>query len=387
MVGLATARQLLTTGSPLTVQVVEKEPEVARHASGRNAGVIHSGAYYAPGSAKARLCLRGRERLIQYLDSHTLPYRICGKVVVATSLADLPQLRRLMDRARENGVAGVRSLTPKELADQEPSASGVAAVHIPTTGIVDYAVVARDLAREIQQIGGSVALGTEVTGFERGAGPTRVLTSRGEIRARFVVNCAGLHSDRVARLAGATPKVRIVPFRGEFFTVRSERKLNLNGAVYPAPHPSLPFVGVHATPTVHGTVEAGPNAVLAWAREGYRRTDFRLRDATETLTFSGFPRLIWDMRSYAATEVLKSWSRTRFASELSRIVPGVSPSDLVPRAAGVRAQAVGPDGKLVDDFEWIQSPGFLHVLNAPSPAATSSLAIAEEIVSQIPSLG
>ena len=384
IVGLTAAYTLLGREPSWRVVVLEKEDGVARHQSGRNSGVIHSGAFYRPGSAKARLCVRGRELLLRYLDAHGLPYRLCGKVVVATKESEIPQLDRVLARAQANRVPGVERMDAKALAAHEPAARGIAAVHVPTTGIVDYALVARNLVHEVERRGGAVELRAEVLEFEREEGPVWIGTTKGGITARFVVNCAGLYSDHVALLAGETPPVRIVPFRGEFYTVRKERKLELGGPVYPAPHPSLPFVGVHATPTLEGAVEAGPNAVLALAREGYTRGRLDVRELAQTLTYSGFPRLIWRLRASAIDEEFRSLSRDRFAADLSRIVPGISGEDLVPREAGVRAQAVAPDGTLVDDFTWAQSPRFLHILNAPSPAATSSFAIAEQIVAQVP---
>lgn len=385
IVGLTAAYTLLGREPAWRVLVLEKEPGVARHQSGRNSGVIHSGAFYRPGSAKARLCVRGRELLLRYLDAHGLPYRLCGKLVVATTEAERPALDRLLERARANGVPGVERLDATALRAHEPAARGVDAVHIPTTGIVDYALVARNLVHEIERRGGAVELQAEVTGFQRNGGLVRVETTLGDVETRFVVNCAGLYSDEIARLAGDPPDVRIIPFRGEFYTVRKERGLELGGPVYPAPHPTLPFVGIHATPTLEGGVEAGPNAVLALAREGYTRGRMRIRDLAGTLTYPGFPRLIWRLRRMALDEEFRSLSRERFAADLSRLIPGISAGDLVPRDAGVRAQAVAPDGSLVDDFAWGQSPRFLHVLNAPSPAATSSFAIAEAIVGQVPS--
>lgn len=384
IVGLTAAYALLGREPNWRVVVLEKEAGVARHQSGRNSGVIHSGAFYKPGSAKARLCVRGRELLLRYLDAHGLPYRLCGKLVVASADSERPRLAALLERAKANGIPGVERMDAAALTRHEPAARGVEAVHIPTTGIVDYALVARNLVHEIERRGGAIELRTQVLGFRRESGPVRVETSQGVVQARFVVNCAGLQSDEIARLAGDPPDVRIIPFRGEFYSVRRERGLTLAGPVYPAPHPTLPFVGIHATPTLDGAVEAGPNAVLALAREGYTRGRVRLRDLASTFTYPGFPRLVWRLGRTAIEEEFRSLSRERFAADLSRMIPGISAEDLRPRDAGVRAQAVAPDGRLLDDFAWGQSDRFLHVLNAPSPAATSSFAIAEQIAMQVP---
>jgi L-2-hydroxyglutarate oxidase len=355
IVGLATAHELLRRG--FSVALFEKESAVAAHQTGHNSGVIHSGVYYKPGSAKARLCVRGGTLLRRFCDDNAVPWRECGKLIVARNADELPMLEELHRRGTANGVPRLSLLD--ELRDIEPNAAGIRALHVPTAAIVDYGAVSRALARRIEAMGGTIRLGVRVTsapaGFDR------------------IVFCAGLHSDRLAR----TSDVKIVPFRGEYYSVK--RPDLVRGLLYPVPDPRFPFLGVHFTRTIGGGLDAGPNAVLALAREGYRWRDVNARDLVETLTYPGFWRLIAPVWRTAAGEVRRSLSKRAFARALQSLVPAVEMDDLVPAPAGVRAQALARDGALVDDFKFVKKDGALHVLNAPSPAATASLAIAEEI--------
>ncbi|HVR83522.1 MAG TPA: L-2-hydroxyglutarate oxidase [Planctomycetota bacterium] len=349
IVGLATA-YALRRRNPV---VLEKEREVGVHQTGHNSGVIHSGIYYKPGSQKARLCVEGARRMLEFCREHAIAHEICGKVVVATSEPELPRLDELERRARANGVEA-RRITPERLREIEPEARGISGLHVPGTGIVDYRAVARKLA-------GFVDVRTGI----------RVDDVRA-LRADLVINCAGLHSDRVAR-----SRTKIVPFRGEYYTLR--RPSLVRGLIYPVPDPAFPFLGVHFTRMIGGGVEAGPNAVLALAREGYSWSDLCVRDLLETLSYSGFHKLARRHWRMGLREVWRSWSRAAFLKSLQRLVPAVRMEDLEPGGSGVRAQALDPDGALVDDFRIERRPGQIHVLNAPSPAATASLAIGAHI--------
>jgi L-2-hydroxyglutarate oxidase len=359
IVGLATAHELLQRGTSVTL--FEKESTLAFHQTGHNSGVIHSGVYYAPGSAKARLCVRGGALLRQFCDENGVPWRECGKLIVARREEELPRLEELHRRGVANGVPGLALLD--RFDDIEPHAAGIRALHVPTAAIVDYREVARALARRIEAAGGTIHLGRRCSGappdFDR------------------VVFCAGLHSDRLAHASD----VKIVPFRGEYYAVR--RTNLVRGLLYPVPDPRFPFLGVHFTRTIDGGLEAGPNAVLALAREGYRWRDVNLRDLFETLTYPGFWRLIAPVWRTAAGEVARSLSKRAFTRALQSLVPSMEMDDLVRAPAGVRAQALRRDGALVDDFVIAERGGALHVLNAPSPAATASLAIAEEIANAL----
>lgn len=384
ILGLATAHRLLTDHPDAQVTVLEKEPRVAAHQTGHNSGVIHAGVYYPPGSLKARLCRTGNRAMMEFCAEHGIPARTCGKLIVATTEEELPRLHALRERAQANQL-DVRLLDGRQAREHEPHLSAQAALHVPDTGIVDFTQVCRTLAELVAKAGGTVRLGAEVTGIRPDRARThRVLTTTGDLPADLVVNCAGLYADRVARLAGARPPVRIVPFRGEYYELRPDRQELVRGLIYPVPDPRLPFLGVHLTRMIDDSVHAGPNAVLATAREGYRWGRFRPRDAAEIAGWPGMWRLGRRYWRTGLAEVRRSLSVRRFAADLARLVPEVTAADLVPAAAGVRAQAVRPDGGLVDDFLIVTRPGQVHVLNAPSPAATSSLAIAEYLVRQLP---
>lgn len=378
IVGLATARELAARGHD--VVVIEKEQEPALHQTGRNSGVIHAGLYYAPGSLKAALCVAGARSMTEYARDRGVPVQVCGKLVVATAAAELPRLAELARRAEANGVPA-REVTPAEAREFEPHVSCVAALRVESTGIVDYRGVAAAMAAELA--GHEVRLGSRVVGIGSSAAGVHVETTTGDVRGDVLVNCAGLHSDRVAALAGLSPQARIVPFRGEYHELRPSARQLVRGLIYPVPDPAFPFLGVHLTRGIDGGVHAGPNAVLALRREGYRWRDVSARDLASTLGFPGFWKLARANAATGAGEVVRSLSRARFAAALARLVPAVTAADLVPAAAGVRAQAMRRDGSLVDDFLIQTAPRQVHVLNAPSPAATASLEIARHIADRV----
>ncbi|HUK88701.1 MAG TPA: L-2-hydroxyglutarate oxidase [Terriglobales bacterium] len=379
IVGLATALALLERRPELRLAVLEKEPRLAAHQSGHNSGVIHSGIYYKPGSLKAETCVEGATAMLEFCRAHGIPHKVCGKVVVATSQEEVPALEELRRRGEANGVPGLRMLAVEELRAIEPHAAGVRALQVPGTAITDYAAVCEKYAELLRAAGGEVRTGARVTGIVRRGGETVVETSAGEVRARFLVNCAGLHSDRIARLAGAEPGVRIVPFRGEYYELRPAAQALVRGLIYPVPDPKFPFLGVHLTPRVRGGVEAGPNAVLALKREGYGKLSFSPRDAATTLFYGGFWRLAGRYWRSGAGEMARSFLKGRFVRALQKLVPELRREDLAGGGAGVRAQAVDARGALVDDFRMVRGEGAIHVLNVPSPAATASLAIGKRI--------
>jgi L-2-hydroxyglutarate oxidase len=384
LVGLATAMTLLQRRPGSGVTVLEKEAGVGRHQSTHNSGVLHCGLYYKPGSMKARMAVRGIRLMTEFCRAEGVPHEICGKLVVATNAVEEQRLAELEQRGQANGLQGVRRLGIEGLREIEPHAAGIAALRVPEEGIVDYAAVCRAMVARIEAAGGRVVTGAKVTGFvQEGAVRHRVLTTAGEFPSGLVINCAGLHCDRVARAAGLDPATRIVPFRGEYFKIRAERQFLVRHLIYPVPDPAFPFLGVHFTRLIGGGIEAGPNAVLAWAREGYRKTDVNPVDLAEALMFPGLWRFLGRHARMCAGEFLQSLSRDRFCKALQKLVPEIRPDDLEPGGAGVRAQAMTSSGQLVQDFDLLEVPGMLHVLNAPSPAATASLAIAEEILNRL----
>lgn len=383
IIGLATAYALLKRGNSPCVIVLEKEAAPGQHQSTHNSGVLHAGLYYKPGSLKADFAVRGIRAMKAFCAEHAIPHESCGKLVVAIDESEVPRLKTLYERGITNGLAGLRWLAPGEAAEIEPHVRCVAAVQVPEEGIVDYAAVVQTLTREIERLGGGVRTGAGVTGLRRTGGGWRVTTCQGDIEAGAFVNCAGLHSDRVARMAGEDPPSRIVPFRGEYFMIRPERHALVRNLVYPVPDPQFPFLGVHFTRTVHGELEAGPNAVLAMAREGYRRRDISVADLTEALAYSGLRRFVWRYPRQTISEIRRSLSATQFCRSLQRLVPEIQLDDLTPGIRGVRAQALRPDGSLVDDFLLVERPGAVHLLNAPSPGATASLVIGEFVASRL----
>lgn len=385
IVGLATARALLLGGITDSVLVLEKEAVLAAHQSTHNSGVLHAGLQYQPGSEKARLAREGIRAMTEYCAHHGIAHEVCGKLVVAADPAELPRLGEMLERGRANGLEGLRLLTAEEVREREPHVRAAGAILVPEEGIADYGAVCATMAREIHEAGGVIRTGAPVRGIAReggGAGPDGtwlLLTGAGDFTARVLVNCAGLQVDRVARLAGERPPAHILPFRGEYRKLRPERAHLVRHLVYPLPEPGFPFLGVHFTRRVDGTVDAGPNAVLAFAREGYRLTRVSPRDLLESLVYPGLWRFLGKHTRMVRRELLQSAVPARFVAALQRLVPELEAGDLVPGGSGVRAQAVLPSGEFVQDFLWMERPGAVHVVNAPSPAATASLVIGQEI--------
>ena len=375
-VGLETTRRF----PRLKLLVLEKEDRVARHQSGNNSGVIHSGVYYKPGSLKARLCVTGAAAMIEFCREHQVPHQVCGKVIAATEADELPRLEELRRRGEANGLVGLRLIGPEELREIEPHAAGLQALVVPSTGVTDYAVVCQKYAELISAGGGTILTCTPATGIRRSSNEIIVETPRGTFATAALINCAGLYSDRIARMAGDDPGVMIVPFRGEYYDLVAERASLVRALIYPVPDPRFPFLGVHFTRRVSGKVDAGPNAVLALAREGYHRMHVNLDDVASSLTFPGFWRMARRNWRSGIGEWHRSLSKPAFVRALQRLLPEIRESDLIPGGSGVRAQAIKADGALVDDFLFVPSNKLLHVLNVPSPAATASLAVAREIV-------
>ena len=383
IVGLAVALAISERYPAARLVVLEKEAGWAAHQSGRNSGVIHSGVYYKPGSFKARFAHDGNRSMRRFCEQHGIAHEICGKVIVATTPRELPLLERLYERGHANGLA-LRRLAPAELREIEPHCAGLAALQVPSTGIVDYRAVAATYARLVAERGGELRLGIAVQALRVGGSGVELDTGGDTVEARFLVNCAGLHSDRIARMAGATVDARIVPFRGEYYELKPERRGLVKHLIYPVPNPDFPFLGVHFTRMIGGDVHAGPNAVLSLKREGYRKRDISLRDARDAITYPGFLRLARANWREGIYEIVRSLSKAAFVRSLQRLIPEVQSDDLVPSTAGVRAQAVLRDGRLVDDFLIVPSPRALHVVNAPSPAATASLEIGRYVAAQLP---
>jgi (S)-2-hydroxyglutarate dehydrogenase len=380
IVGLAVALEITRRFPHLSLLLLEKEDRVGRHQSSHNSGVIHSGIYYKPGSLKAKLCVAGAAAMIEFCHEHGIPHSTCGKVIVATTPEELQPLEELRRRGEANGVPGVRLVGSAELRDLEPNAAGIAALVVPSTGITDYAAVCDKYAELIAERGGTILTSAEVTSIKRNANDVVAETRRGAFSAARFINCAGLFSDRISRMAGHEPEVTIAPFRGEYYNLIPERSSLVRALIYPVPDPRLPFLGVHFTRRIGGGVDAGPNAVLAFRREGYRRSDFNLTDLASSLTFPGFWRMAAKHWRSGFDEAHRSFSKGAFVRALQRLVPEVREEDLVPGGSGVRAQALNRDGTLVDDFQFVQSGKMLHVLNVPSPAATASLLIGRAIV-------
>jgi (S)-2-hydroxyglutarate dehydrogenase len=364
----------------LQVLVLEKEAEVAAHQTGHNSGVIHSGVYYRPGSLKAQLCVAGAAAMVAFCREHSLPHEICGKVIVATSNDQMDGLRTLHQRAVQNSVPGVRLIGADELRDLEPHATGVAALHVPGTGIADYKAVARKFADIARSNGIDIQTRARVLGIVDSESEFTLETEIGAFKTKFLINCAGLQSDRIARMAGATHELRIIPFRGEYYELAPEKRKLVRSLIYPVADPRFPFLGVHFTRRVTGEIEAGPNAVLALKREGYKKTDFNLKDSANTLTYPGFWKMAGKYWRTGLHEMYRSASKASFVRGLQKLVPSVQAADLVPAGSGVRAQALDPSGNLIDDFHFVQQGRALHVCNVPSPAATASLMIAAKIV-------
>ena len=387
-VGLGVALEITRRFPRKRLLVIEKENVVARHQSGHNSGVIHSGVYYKPGSLKARLCVAGAAAMVEFCREHQVPHEVCGKVIVATNREEIPRLEELRIRGEANGLTGLRLIGPEELREMEPYAVGLRALVVPSTGITDYALVCEKYSELIVSKGGTVLTDAAATGIRRSTNEIVVETPRGAFSTSILINCAGLHSDRIARMAGDEPGLRIVPFRGEYYDLVPERASLVRGLIYPVPDPRFPFLGVHFTRRISGTVDAGPNAVLALAREGYRHTNVNVRDLASALSYSGFWRMARKHWRSGFEEWHRSLSKAAFVKALQGLVPEICEKDLVPGGSGVRAQALNPDGSFVDDFKFVPSGKVLHVLNVPSPAATASLTIGQAIVdTAVSSLG
>ena len=382
IVGLATAYKLLEQKPGLKLRILEKEKSIGLHQSGHNSGVIHSGIYYKPGSMKAKNCRRGVEELLLFCDKFNVQYDLCGKVIVAVNSEEVNRLDALYKRGLENGISDVRIVDSQELKDLEPHATGIKAIHVPSMGIINYTSVVEELAKQIIKRGGEIKTKATVKGFVRKAGECIVNTQMGDYPTELVINCAGLYSDKIAQLAGENSSISITPFRGEYYILKPKSRHLVNSLIYPVPDPRFPFLGVHFTRRIDGSVEAGPNAVLATAREGYRRRDFSFQETWELLTNPGFWKIGRNYWKTGMGEYTRSLFKPLFVKALQHLVPAIQGSDLVPGGSGVRAQAMDKTGKLLDDFSIVQSERFIHVLNAPSPAATASFAIGSTIADQ-----
>ena len=380
IVGLATALEVTRRFPQMRIIAVDKEDRVAAHQTGHNSGVIHSGLYYKTGSLKARNCVAGAASMKRFCQEHGIVFEECGKLVVATTPEELPQLEELRQRGTANGVPGLRLLQRDQFREIEPHCAGIRALQVPSTGIVDYTAVAQKYAELIQKAGGKLLLGAKVVALRDDGGTNIVETRAGTFRARYVINCAGLYSDSITRMAGVQTNLEIIPFRGEYYEVRPERRNLVKALIYPVPDPRFPFLGVHVTRRVNGSVEAGPNALLAFRREGYTGAPPNIREAMETLRFPGFWKMARKYWRMGLAEQYRSWVKTAFVTALQKMVPELQESDLAQGGSGVRAQAVDANGNLVDDFHFVHSANMIHVCNVPSPAATASLEIAKEIV-------
>jgi L-2-hydroxyglutarate oxidase LhgO len=381
IVGLATAYKIALGHPKIRLAVLEKEPQLASHQTGHNSGVIHSGLYYKPGSAKAKTCTDGRKQLVAFAKQYAIPYEICGKIIVVTHQKELPGLERIFNNGVQNGIEGIRKISPDEIKRIEPYCTGIAGLKVPCTGIIDFVAVANKLAELIQKQNpeNRILTSNKVTGFSKLTGCTNILTHHGAVSTRFVINCAGLQSDRIARLDGVDIKMRIVPFRGDYYDLKKEVEGKVKNLIYPVPDPQFPFLGVHFTREIKGGVECGPNAVFSFKREGYGKLDFSFKDAWESLTWPGTLKMFFKNWKYGLGEYVRAFSKTLFVKQLQRLVPSIQKADLTPGNSGVRAQAVGADGKPIDDFVIESHGNAIHVLNAPSPAATACLAIGDHI--------
>jgi L-2-hydroxyglutarate oxidase len=382
IVGLATALKAAKRFPSAKVRVLEKESTVGRHQTGHNSGVLHCGLYYKPGSVKARMAVGGIREMVAFCQEHKIAHEICGKLVVAADQSELPRLQDLHRRGIENGLQGLEMLSRDQMREIEPHVGGIAGLRVPQEGIVDYAAVTEAMCKAVRQ-NGEVVTGARVHSMHANGSGWVLETTAGDFQADFVINCAGLHCDRVSQMAGRKREVRIVPFRGEYYKIKQERQHLVRHLIYPVPDPQFPFLGVHFTRLIHGGIEAGPNAVLAFAREGYRKADVNLRDLFDALSFPGLWRFIAKHRRMSWEEVQRSFSRRLFCESLQKLVPELRSEDLEPGGSGVRAQAMSPGGDLVQDFSFVSQKGALHVLNAPSPGATASLAIGEEIAQMV----
>jgi len=381
IVGLASAYKIASSHPGIRIAVLEKEERLAAHQTGHNSGVIHSGLYYKPGSAKAETCTKGRKELVKFAEEHGIAFDICGKVIVATGEGELARLDELFEKGRANGIEGIERVGPERIREIEPACSGIAGLWVPCTGIIDFVEVANKLAEliEAKGDGNRVLTGHEVMGFEKHDFHTKVLTSHGGFVTKYVINCAGLQCDRVAKLDGVEPGVRIIPFRGDYYELTEEARDKVKGLIYPVPDPAFPFLGVHFTRMIDGAVECGPNAVFSFKREGYGKCDFSLKDSWDSLAYWGTWKLFMKNWRYGLGEYRRAFSKRLFLRQLQRLIPSLGAEEIRPSKVGVRAQALGPRGELIDDFKIERRGSSIHVLNAPSPAATASLAIGDHI--------
>jgi L-2-hydroxyglutarate oxidase len=385
IVGLATAYQLLLARPSLKLLLIEKEDSIAKHQTGNNSGVIHSGVYYKPKSLKATNCIRGYEMLLDFCEKEDIAFDKCGKIIVATKDEELPMLKTIYDRGLENGLTGLINIKKEEIADYEPHVKGLAGIFVPQTGIIDYTAVCQKLAEKIEEFGGHIHLSEKVEDIKLNDETkgnetfTKVITSNSGYQTSLVVNCAGLYSDKVTKMTMPDAPIKIIPFRGEYYKLVPEKRHLVKNLIYPVPDPNFPFLGVHFTRMINGEVEAGPNAVLAYKREGYKKTDVSIPELFETLTFRGFQKVAFKYWKTGLGEIYRSYSKSAFTKALQELVPEVQKQDLIAADAGVRAQACDKDGGLLDDFKILEKQGVINVVNAPSPAATSSLSIGKTI--------
>ncbi len=379
IVGLATAYRLLTLKPELQIVVLEKENLAAAHQTGHNSGVIHSGLYYKPGSLKATNCINGYKMLLEFCDSNKITYDLCGKIVVATSEKELSQLDMLYERGLENGLIGILKLNESEIKEREPNCSGIAGLYVPQTGIINYTKVCDVLVEKIKNMGGEILFNFKVTKIDLRENESRVKSDNQEIVTRLVINCAGLYSDKVAEINEPNLDTRIIPFRGEYFMIKPEKQHLVKNLIYPVPDPNFPFLGVHFTRMIDGGVEAGPNAVFAFKREGYKKTDINFGDLWNSFSWPGFRKVAMKYWKTGIGEYYRSYSKSAFTKALQKLVPSIKKGDLIPAGSGVRAQACDRTGGLLDDFKIVEKPGIINILNAPSPAATSSLSIGQTV--------
>lgn len=383
IVGLATALRLKERKQDLKILIVEKESEVAAHQTGHNSGVIHSGIYYKPGSLKATNCKKGYDQLLAFCKEHSVPYELCGKVIVASDASEIPSLENIYKRGMENGLEGLKMITAEELKDHEPHCKGVKAIVVPQTGIIDYKAVCEKYLELFQEKGGEARFSEQVNALKEEKDGSVVITNKGSYKATMVVNCAGLYSDKIAEMTMGKLGIKILPFRGEYYHIKKEKQHLVKHLIYPVPNPRFPFLGVHFTRMIGGGVEAGPNAVLAYAREGYDNKTVNCKELFETLGFSGFQKVAMKYWRMGAYELYRSYSKHAFTKALQKLLPEIQKSDLVKGNAGVRAQACDKDGNLIDDFLIFEDAHTVNVCNAPSPAATSSLSIGESIAERV----
>jgi L-2-hydroxyglutarate oxidase LhgO len=382
IVGLATSRELLRRHPRLRLVNVEKEPAYNRHQTGRNSGVIHAGIYYKPGSLKAKLCVEGRKLALAYLDEKQIPYQMVGKLIVATEESELGRLDDLLARGRQNGIENLQILDAAQIREREPHCRGIRAIFSPVTGIVDWGRVSQSYADDARELGAAMELGSEVVGIDRVGTVNWIRTTKGTIEAKAVITCGGLYADKLGRMTGGARDPKIVPFRGDYLVLRPEKSALVKGNIYPVPDPEFPFLGVHFTPRMDGSIWLGPNAVLAFAREGYSFFDINPPELWDALTYPGFFKLASKFWKVGAGEMYRDLIRSAYVTALRRYIPDLTPGDCLPGPAGVRAQAMAPDGSLVDDFVFEGGDGVVHVRNAPSPAATSSLAIGKYVADE-----